>query len=200
MITNFRFPGQYFDTESELHYNHHRYYDPSLGRYLRPDPIGLAGGVNLYLYAFNNPVNLIDPFGLDVADAGLLGELAPSNPWIYNSLKWSGSLAFIDFVWEIDNRCNEFGQSKRTDNTFTNSLAGWGFQIEFMTDLPKFGSDNVAFNFGVGSHLGISYYPRTGNISINTGWAAGPPIGISVPLGTIDHSKIQNSPHEGPMM
>ncbi len=62
---NFRFPGQYFDTESGLHYNYHRYYDPSIGRYLRADPIGLVGmDPNLYGYVQNNPANLIDPEGL----------------------------------------------------------------------------------------------------------------------------------------
>jgi RHS repeat-associated protein len=61
---NFRFPGQYHDKETGLHYNWQRYYDPSTGRYLTPDPIGLAGGMNLFLYAKGNPVNIIDPFGL----------------------------------------------------------------------------------------------------------------------------------------
>jgi len=61
---NLRFPGQYYDEETDLHYNYHRYYDPQTGRYLRPDPIGLAGGINLYLYAQNDPVNAVDPWGL----------------------------------------------------------------------------------------------------------------------------------------
>ncbi len=61
---NLRFAGQYYDQETGLHYNYFRYYDPSIGRYLRADPIGLAGGVNLYAYVSNNPVNLVDPFGL----------------------------------------------------------------------------------------------------------------------------------------
>jgi RHS repeat-associated protein len=59
-----RFAGQYYDQETGLHYNYHRYYDTQLGRYLRADPIGLAGGVNLYAYVQNNPVNDIDPYGL----------------------------------------------------------------------------------------------------------------------------------------
>ena len=59
----FRFPGQYFDEESGLHYNRFRYYDPQTGRFISPDPIGIAGGLNTYRYALN-PLRSIDPFGL----------------------------------------------------------------------------------------------------------------------------------------
>jgi len=57
-----RFPGQYFDEETGLHYNWNRYYDPAIGRYLRLDPA--EDGLNLYVYAGNNPNVFIDPEGL----------------------------------------------------------------------------------------------------------------------------------------
>ena len=61
---NLRFPGQYYDAESGLHYNYFRDYDPKTGRYIEPDPVGLEGGVNLYLYVLANPLSLVDPQGL----------------------------------------------------------------------------------------------------------------------------------------
>jgi len=66
VINNFRLPGQIYDRETGLHYNYHRYYDPNTGRYQRADPIGIPGGINLYTYSENNPVNWIDFFGLEV--------------------------------------------------------------------------------------------------------------------------------------
>jgi len=60
---NLRFQGQYFDEESGLHYNRHRYYNPNTGQFISQDPIGLPGGINSYQYA-PNPTGWIDPLGL----------------------------------------------------------------------------------------------------------------------------------------
>lgn len=61
---NLRFPGQYFDVETRLHYNYFRDYDPSTGRYIESDPIGIDSGLNSYGYAVQNPYDWIDPYGL----------------------------------------------------------------------------------------------------------------------------------------
>src|SRR5690606_10944427 len=58
-----RFPGQYHDPETGLHYNHHRYYDPATARYCSPDPLRLAGGDVPHGYV-TNPLTCTDPLGL----------------------------------------------------------------------------------------------------------------------------------------
>ncbi|MET3120322.1 RHS repeat-associated protein [Undibacterium sp. GrIS 1.8] len=61
---NLRIAGQYADQETGLFYNIHRYYDPSRGRYITPDPLGLTSGVESYAYVGSNPMGEIDPLGL----------------------------------------------------------------------------------------------------------------------------------------
>ena len=62
-----RFPGQWYQLETGLHYNWHRHYDPTLGRYTRADPVGMPDVPNRFAYARSNPMMNIDPDGKQVA-------------------------------------------------------------------------------------------------------------------------------------
>ena len=68
--SNIRFQGQYYDSETGLHYNRYRYYEPFSARYVSKDPIGLQGGLNFSIYV-TNPITRIDPLGLqDISSLG----------------------------------------------------------------------------------------------------------------------------------
>lgn len=73
-----RFPGQRFQSETGLHYNWHRHYDPTTGRYLQPDPLGMPDGPSRWSYALNSPLMKVDPTGLDLAD-DILNWLGPGS-------------------------------------------------------------------------------------------------------------------------
>ena len=77
-----RFPGQYLDKETNLHYNYFRDYDSGIGRYVQSDPIGLQGGTNTYLYVVANPLLFSDELGLDHPGFG------PYGPY------WSGNFKY----------------------------------------------------------------------------------------------------------
>jgi len=64
-----RFTGRELDPTG-LYYLRHRYYNPMLGRFLSPDPAGIAGGINLYAYAGNDPLDFSDPLGLKGGSGG----------------------------------------------------------------------------------------------------------------------------------
>jgi RHS repeat-associated protein len=76
-----RFPGQFDVSPASLFYNYFRDYDPSIGRYIQSDPIGLQGGINTYAYVGSNPLSWSDPYGLAIGDF-------PPPPPGYNPKTW----------------------------------------------------------------------------------------------------------------
>ncbi len=81
--TNLRFQGQYYDKETNLHYNRYRYYEPHSARYVSKDPIGLEGGFNNLAYV-SDPNQWVDPMGLMAKDIYKAPE--GSSPWLQPEL------------------------------------------------------------------------------------------------------------------
>lgn len=104
-VSALRFAGRELDTETGLYYNRARYYDPQAGRFISEDPIGLAGGLNRYTFAANDPVNARDPSGnaceyrvRERTEATLMASSSePGEPYLHCWDDWSGGYPVYSF-------------------------------------------------------------------------------------------------------
>jgi RHS repeat-associated protein len=93
-----RFRGHYYEQESGLFYNYFRYYEPSTGRYLESDPVGLKGGFSTYDYVNVNPLRFADPFGLfcSTFTSVISPRLPFGPPQLKNRGPWQFSFAHVE--------------------------------------------------------------------------------------------------------
>lgn len=90
---NLRYPGQYFDAESGLHYNYFRDYEAGVGRYVESDPVGLAAGYSTFAYVGGNPLMWFDPQGLSARDWGeRIGCVVGGGVGSFYGAAWGGTL------------------------------------------------------------------------------------------------------------
>ena len=115
---NLRFPGQYYDAETGLHYNYFRDYDPSVGRYVESDPIGLDGGVNTFAYVTNHPLRYYDPLGLEGCGSGFFDPIIPNNPF---GFPFKGCCDVHDNCYDD---CQNKPTKQQCDSTFCSCLSG----------------------------------------------------------------------------
>jgi RHS repeat-associated protein len=114
---NLRFPGQYYDQETGLHYNFHRYYEPGVGRYMTEDLIDLRDGLNRFFYANANPQVIIDPFGL-FSDHGTLSTEAFNtencDKLASDAMTWTN---LVDWLKDSQDPQNAHWHAMRNDDT-----------------------------------------------------------------------------------
>jgi RHS repeat-associated protein len=157
---NLRFPGQYFDAETGLHQNYFRDYDPKTGRYIQADPIGLAGGVNpyiyvdsvgkpspdlnLYAYTGNSPINYIDPYGL----------------W-----RIGGSLGPVTFEWDSRKPYN-------TSVVFSTNLSiAAGVAFDFKNPINN-NAPEIPFDISVGINKWLGVSTNNSDVTVKIGFGA----------------------------
>ena len=163
-----RFPGQYYDRETRLHYNFHRYYDPRIGKYLNADPIGLAGGMNVYIYTNNNPLIYRDVKGLIYSPISEHGAKWDSIVPQKINIQGGMTLFLNNFeIYETKNDCRYICWSLTTD------LIGAGASVPLT---EKNNDSPIDVTIGSGKYGGISFDSKT-NIDINIGASFGIPGG-----------------------
>jgi RHS repeat-associated protein len=116
-----RYPGQYEDESTGLHFNTFRYYDPDVGRFISQDPIGLMGGENLYSYG-PNPTAWVDPLGLT-------GERLPNTYHSFDSFQVPESLRYSSDAVQFNRANQSFINRMTTEPAFRRDMLGRNPQL-----------------------------------------------------------------------
>jgi RHS repeat-associated protein len=185
------FAGGLVDPDTGLIKFGHRDYDPDTGRWTAKDPLFFAGGdTDLYGYCLNDPVNLVDPLGLEVLGPGIYENYHFINNIRYSHTNLKGSILFTDYSTKIHEAKTGLFSSTKTNLGVSTSLLGGGAQFVFdVNDSHGIkGLGELSFSFGFGRYLGLTIFPELEQISINVGLGFSPPISVSTQIDTIDHS------------
>ena len=166
ITNNLRFPGQYYDAETGLHYNYWRDYETKTGRYLESDRIGLAGGINLFVYVGGEPIDWFDAVGLWPSQKGAYIHQRAIYLIIGNNLPENLRMALINGQVYADsgqfqNGASAFRHAMRNKDTAQSACEARKLANDFVRsqfkkawDFKKNGLEEAAlFELSVGLHL-----------------------------------------------
>lgn len=163
--TPLRFPGQYHDPETGLHYNYFRHYDPETARYLTQDPLGLQPAPNPAAYV-HNPLTWCDPLGLAPYQAGqTLGDTSKLEGWIPKRVP-EESQAVLRDIREYGVEAQGAGpqlMGPHVPRPFENSGKNDGYQ------LPQFDSTGIPIRYREWGTVQSSMNPKWGGERVITG-------------------------------
>ncbi|WP_192631136.1 RHS repeat-associated core domain-containing protein [Lysobacter sp. OAE881] len=120
-----RLPGQYYDPETGLHYNLQRYYDPTIGRYISEDPLGLEGGLNHYVYASASPTVFMDPTGELPVLIIPVGAMARAAAAAYARC-WAACMVQSSIVDYVTRGCVDLGENAKNCALECLNPLNWG--------------------------------------------------------------------------
>jgi len=187
----FGFAGGLHDRDTGLVRFCYRDYDPDIGRWTAKDPILFAGGdTDLFCYCLNNPVNFLDPLGLEVLGPGMINNFVPESTLHYSNTNIGGSILFTDYSTQLHSSDCGLFPITQTNLGVSTSLIGGGAQFVFTaSDISGWNAlGNTAMTFGMGRYLGVSIYPATAQISLNIGLGVAPLVSVSMKIDTVDHN------------
>jgi RHS repeat-associated protein len=122
-----RYPGQYYDAETGLNQNAFRDYDPKTGRYPEADPIGLAGGINVFTYSFDNPISSFDPNGLRRIRINDIDDPFEKAAWDFPGYLVISGHGSLDAIGNHRRPGDPLRISYAVDDVVENLVNNWGY-------------------------------------------------------------------------